>query len=83
MAESLRVGGLSPEDVDAVVFSHVHYDHVGIPGDFAKAVLVVGPGTKRLLTYGMKCHSAAHFERDLLSEERTVEFPEPGKIKLE
>ena len=81
MAESLRVG-LSPEDVEPVVFSHVYYDHVGTPGDFGKAVFVVGPVTERLLTYGMKCHSSAHFQRDLLSEERTVELPEPGKIKL-
>ena len=72
MAELLRVGGLSPEEVDAVVFSHVHYEHIGTPGDFEKAVFVVGPVTERLLTYGMKCHSSAHFQRDLLSEERTV-----------
>ena len=78
VSDSLRAGGLDPEDINAVVLSHVHYDHVGTPGDFSRALFIVGPGTRQLLLHGMKYHSAAHFEKDLLPVERSIELPEPG-----
>jgi glyoxylase-like metal-dependent hydrolase (beta-lactamase superfamily II) len=37
LPESLRQAGLSPADVDAVVFTHLHVDHVGWVGDQAGA----------------------------------------------
>jgi glyoxylase-like metal-dependent hydrolase (beta-lactamase superfamily II) len=82
VAASLRVDGLQPADIDAVILSHVHYDHVGTPKDFANAYFIVGPGTKHLLQHGMKYHSAAHFEKDLLPDDRTIELsePQPGEL---
>lgn len=74
-SDSLRLGGLKPSDVDVVVLSHAHYDHVGTPSDFDRALFVVGYGFRHLLQHGMTYHSAAKFERDLLPEDRTIELP--------
>ena len=78
VSDSLRAGGLDSKDKDAVVLSHVHYDHVGTPGDFTRALFIVGPGTRQLLLHGMKYRSAAHFEKDILPVERSIELPESG-----
>lgn len=74
-ADSLRSGGLGPEDIDAVILSHVHYDHVGTPSDFTRADFIVGHGVRHLLQHGMNYHSAAKFEKDHLPEDRTIELP--------
>ncbi len=43
---SLAEGGLTHEDIDYVILSHVHWDHVGMPSDFKSpnTKFVVGPG---------------------------------------
>src|ERR1700710_997509 len=33
VTESLELGGLSPKEVDFVILSHVHWDHIGTPTD--------------------------------------------------
>lgn len=85
VADSLRAGGAEPTDIDLVILSHVHYDHVGTPSDFTKAHFVVGHGVRHLLHYGMNYHSAAKFEMDLLPGERTIELPHqstPPKYRI-
>lgn len=77
-AASLRKGGhLDPAtDVDVVVLSHVHWDHVGTPSDFKSALFAVGSGTLNLLRSGGGPLYPAHlFNQDELPAERTVEFP--------
>ena len=77
---SLEKGGLGADKIGAVIFSHVHWDHVGRPKDFPKSTFVVGNGVKELLSSsgasasGMK-GSHSHFEPDLLPPDRVVELP--------
>ncbi|KAH7929094.1 Metallo-hydrolase/oxidoreductase [Leucogyrophana mollusca] len=52
VAESLFKGGIHPEQIDAVVVSHLHWDHVGDPTPFTKATFVVGEGCRDILTSG-------------------------------
>lgn len=78
---SLAEGNLTPADIDFVMFSHVHYDHVGYPKDFeAKSTrFIVGPGALDLLSGRVVLDIGAHcvFEPDLLPLERTIELPAP------
>lgn len=80
VCDSLVHGGLDPTDIAAVILSHMHYDHVGTPSRFTTAKFVVGHGTHHILHNGMNYHSAAHFERDLLPDDRTIELPAQKNI---
>ncbi|KAJ4373014.1 hypothetical protein N0V83_003305 [Neocucurbitaria cava] len=73
--DSLRKGGLDPKDVDTVILSHVHWDHVGTPSDFSKAEFIVGSGTMHLLANGGgPLYPAEIFNHDELPAERTREL---------
>jgi len=78
---SLAAGGLGVDDIDYVIFSHVHYDHVGLPRDFTnpKTKFIVGNGALDLLSGKSKHDLGKHmvFESDLLPPERTIELPPP------
>lgn len=75
--ESLRKGGLDPaKDVDIVMLSHVHWDHVGTPSDFPNAKFVVGSGTLHLLREGGgPLYPKEIFNADELPADRTWELP--------
>ncbi|KAF2475333.1 Metallo-hydrolase/oxidoreductase [Lindgomyces ingoldianus] len=76
VAESLRKGGLSPEEIDTIILSHVHWDHVGTPLDFTQAEFVVGSGTIHLLAHGGGyLYPANIFNPDELPKDRTKELP--------
>ena len=48
VASILEDGGIEPGSIDAVIFSHHHFDHTGDPGRFsARMKVVVGPGYKK------------------------------------
>jgi glyoxylase-like metal-dependent hydrolase (beta-lactamase superfamily II) len=64
------------KDIDLVVLSHVHWDHVGTSSDFAAATFVVGSGTLDLLKNGAgPLYPAELFNDDELDAARTIEFP--------
>ena len=66
-------------DIDAVILSHVHYDHHGDPEDFEQSIFLVGPGSKGVLKYGAAGQgSHQSFDSTLLPQDRTVEFPGVG-----
>lgn len=79
LKESLEKGELGTDDIDAVILSHVHWDHIGTPSDFSNphTTFVVGPGSLALLRNGGDTSTGghAHFEKDLLPIDRTVELP--------
>ncbi|KAB5513599.1 hypothetical protein GE09DRAFT_1208938 [Coniochaeta sp. 2T2.1] len=63
-------------EVDLVVLSHVHWDHVGTPGDFESASFVVGSGTLDLLRNGAgHLYPAAIFNDEEIPPSRTAELP--------
>lgn len=46
--EILESNGVKGEEIDAIVWSHWHWDHTGAPAEFEKKTdLVVGPGFKK------------------------------------
>ncbi|KAK3688062.1 beta-lactamase-like protein [Podospora appendiculata] len=63
-------------DIDLVILSHVHWDHVGTSSDFPAATFAVGSGTLDLLKNGGgPLYPAELFNDDELPALRTVEFP--------
>jgi glyoxylase-like metal-dependent hydrolase (beta-lactamase superfamily II) len=79
VVESLSAGGLTPDEIDYVILSHVHWDHIGTPSDFGRSKFVVGYGSLGLLSGSLKLEngSHSHFEADLLPSERTIELMNP------
>ncbi|CAE7178574.1 Metallo-hydrolase oxidoreductase [Pyrenophora teres f. teres] len=83
VVKSLAKGGLSPDDIDYVIYSHwrqVHWDHIGEPRDFPTSTFVVGHGTRALLDGTSTSFRGGHsfFESNLLPRERTFELSEPS-----
>ncbi|CAO2650106.1 Nn.00g013980.m01.CDS01 [Neocucurbitaria sp. VM-36] len=84
VTKSLAKGGLTPADIDYVIYSHVHWDHVGEPRDFDTSKFVVGHGAYALLGGTSPALRGGHsfFEPDLLPEGRTIELSDPSKRSL-
>ncbi|KAJ5471315.1 hypothetical protein N7530_008672 [Penicillium desertorum] len=74
---SLAAGGLTPDDIDFVIFSHLHWDHIGTPSDYPGATYVIGPGAASLISGTRKLSngSHSHFEEGILDLQRTIELP--------
>lgn len=83
--QSLQAGGLGADDVDFVVLSHVHWDHIGDPAAFGKSTFVVGHGALGLLNGSLQLKNGSHsfFEADLLPLDRTIELASPASPSAE
>lgn len=81
VVKSLRAAGLSPDDINFVIYSHVHWDHVGEPRDFHWSKFVVGHGALDVLagrSESLLRGGHSFFESDLLDPSRTFELPDPA-----
>jgi glyoxylase-like metal-dependent hydrolase (beta-lactamase superfamily II) len=73
---SLEAGGLDcAKDIDYVILSHTHWDHIGLPSDYPNSKFVVGSGTLHIFENGAPHYPASMFEKDPLPLDRTQEFP--------
>lgn len=75
--ESLSKGGLTPDDVECVCLSHVHWDHVGDPSLFKNAKFLLGADARSLFHPGYPEDPQSVFRSDLLPIDRT-EFLDPS-----
>ncbi|MCJ1301809.1 hypothetical protein MMC08_004610 [Hypocenomyce scalaris] len=75
-AASLVAAGLDPaSDIDIVILSHSHWDHIGTSSDYTNSKFVVGSGTLHIFKHGAPHYPAEMFEKDPLPLDRTLELP--------
>ncbi|KAF5373167.1 hypothetical protein D9758_001770 [Tetrapyrgos nigripes] len=70
-AESLKKGGLDPGDVETVILSHLHFDHIGDHSPFTKATFVIGGEVKSQLQDGYPKTPTSDVLADSVPIERT------------
>ncbi|KIJ65714.1 hypothetical protein HYDPIDRAFT_110862 [Hydnomerulius pinastri MD-312] len=69
--ESLVKGGVTPDQIEAVIISHLHFDHTGDHTPFTKATFVLGEDCKDILASGYPNDPNSHFLVDSAPFERT------------
>ncbi|KAL6242805.1 hypothetical protein RBB50_010451 [Rhinocladiella similis] len=62
VVDLLSKGPVSPSSIHTVVFSHLHFDHVGDSTKFPDATLVAGPGGKAASAPGFPVNPGSPFE---------------------
>lgn len=76
--ETLRKNGIPPETIEAVILSHVHYDHHGDPQQFPNATFLVGEGSMNVVEQGLPGRgSHSHFDKKLFHDVKAVELSPP------
>lgn len=77
IANQLMQGGVDPlHDIQAIILSHVHYDHHGDPDDFPNSPFIVGHGSCDVLKNGLGAMAShQHFQPDLLQKVQAYELP--------
>lgn len=73
---SLLSGGLDPaKDIEYVILSHIHWDHIGLPSDYPNSKFIVGSGTLYILENGAPFYPLDRIEKGALRAEQTTELP--------
>lgn len=77
VAQILSEGGVELSEIEAIIWSHFHFDHTGDPSTFPTSTkLIVGPGTKEAYMPGYPTDPHAHL-LDSDTAGRQVEEVEP------
>ncbi|KAI9046039.1 MBL fold metallo-hydrolase [Aspergillus affinis] len=85
VAEILEEHGVRGEDIEAVIWSHWHWDHIGDPSTFPPSTdLIVGPGFKEALLPGAPANpDSPILESDYSGRNlREITFNGPGSITI-
>ncbi|CAG9984537.1 unnamed protein product [Clonostachys byssicola] len=84
VVESLRLGGFVPDDIDMVILSHLHWDHIGSPSDFPNTSFIVGAGAAGLIdgSRPVAVGSHNHFEHEIIALDRLIELPATSMTAL-
>jgi glyoxylase-like metal-dependent hydrolase (beta-lactamase superfamily II) len=70
---------LDAGDIDAVILSHVHYDHHGDAEEFDQSLFILGRGSLGTLSHGASSSNPHNcFDSRVLSKDRVVELPRVG-----
>jgi glyoxylase-like metal-dependent hydrolase (beta-lactamase superfamily II) len=81
LIDSLAAEGLRPSDIDTVVFTHLHHDHVGWTTGHAPAPGVVHAGAPAELTFREARHVVDRVEWDYWNGTAEVTGPDPDAVR--
>ncbi|KAG8631915.1 hypothetical protein KVT40_001055 [Elsinoe batatas] len=85
VADILRDGGVELETIEAVVWSHWHWDHIGDPSSFPSSTdLIVGPGFKSAMLPGAPANPESPIlEKDYQGRNlREIGFEDPLALRI-
>ncbi|RDW58285.1 metallo-hydrolase [Coleophoma crateriformis] len=78
VAENLQENGFQLKDLDAIIWSHLHWDHTGSPSKFPpSAKLIFGPGIASKFMPGWPAVPSAGFREVDLAGREVVGLEEP------
>jgi glyoxylase-like metal-dependent hydrolase (beta-lactamase superfamily II) len=81
LLDSLAAEGLRPPDIDTVVFTHLHHDHVGWTTGHAPAPGAVHAGAPVALTFRNARHLVDRVEWDYWNGTAEVTGPDPDAVQ--
>ena len=72
VTESLRLGGINPNEISYIFLSHLHYDNIGDPAAFPNATFLIGNEGLRLLENGFPYNPSSPYSTTSLPLDRLI-----------
>ena len=73
----LLEGPVQPSEIETVILSHLHFDHVGDCTTFPNAKILVGPGSREATSPGWPASETSPFSSDILEHSGFEEIAWP------